>query len=101
VGGDLADGGEDGVQMAGEDDAEEVVQIGGVTADGLFGEADGDCEVLEGDVGAAVGGEDFFGGFEDVGTALPVPLAEGRAGWALFGLGAEEAGGDGGHGAVV
>ena len=95
---DCADGGEDRVQVFGQGQGEEVVEVGDLVADGARGEAGGGGEVPQCDADAAVGGEDAGGGFQDVGTALAIPLGGAGAAWAGFGLVAHEAGWDGVHG---
>ena len=87
IAGDSGDGGEDFVKVFGQGQREEVVQVGDLVADGDLCEADGDCELFEGDAGAAVGGEDAPGGVQDVGAAGAVSFGGGGGGWRRLGPG--------------
>ncbi len=96
--GDAADGVQEGIEVAGEDELEEVIHIRDEAADGALGEAGRIAQFADGDAVAAMGDEDALAGFEEVGVAGAIPGRIGRAGPAIFHLVAEEARWDGGHG---
>jgi hypothetical protein len=96
--GDRGDGGEDFIQVPGQDEGEEVVHVRDLIADGDLGEAGGNGEFPQGDAGSAVGDENGAGGFQDVVAPLAFPRCGGGTAWAGLCLGTHEAGWDGLHG---
>ena len=93
---DIAEGFGDGVQMAPQDFGEDAVRINEVAADGGGRHAQCDGEAGHGDAGAAEGGHEVGGGFEDVVFARLFLGGEPAPGAGqVVDFGAEAAGGDG------